>query len=252
MPIPRRRCSSNCRRSKAGIVNSLRHRLWAGCSRPDAASISAQGRLKPAPTYHRPTFRDHDRWRADARSAMRWRCRPSSGSRHHLRHEAAGRWLAAGLDLRSIQLLLGHADLKTPQRYLNVTDAELLKGDEREAVEGRPTRCLAGLSADCQRVGLKLVAGGDLNPRPLGYEEPLTGQPEPARPRTSPILLMFLTVGGNCPQPETAHDCLTIVTRKIRCSPNGLTTSRVTNRVTQAVVRSGGAYGFRSSGLRLA
>jgi integrase len=45
---------------------------------------------------------------------------------HDLRHEAACRWLGAGLDLRAIQLLLGHADLKTTQRYLNVTDAELL------------------------------------------------------------------------------------------------------------------------------
>ena len=46
---------------------------------------------------------------------------------HDLRHEAACRWLAKGLDLRSIQLLLGHADLKTTQRYLNVTDDELRK-----------------------------------------------------------------------------------------------------------------------------
>ncbi len=44
---------------------------------------------------------------------------------HDLRHEAACRWLAKGLDLRAIQLLLGHADLKTTQRYLNVTDEEL-------------------------------------------------------------------------------------------------------------------------------
>jgi hypothetical protein len=44
---------------------------------------------------------------------------------HDLRHEAACRWLAGGLDLRAIQLLLGHADLKTTQRYLNVTDEEL-------------------------------------------------------------------------------------------------------------------------------
>jgi len=45
----------------------------------------------------------------------------------HKRHEAACRWLAKGLDLRAIQLLLGHADLKTTQRYLNVTDEELRK-----------------------------------------------------------------------------------------------------------------------------
>jgi integrase len=46
---------------------------------------------------------------------------------HDLRHEAACRWLAKGLDRRAIQLLLGHADLKTTQRYLNVTDEELRK-----------------------------------------------------------------------------------------------------------------------------
>ena len=46
---------------------------------------------------------------------------------HDLRHEAACRWLAKGLDPRAIQLLLGHADLKTTQRYLNVTDDELRK-----------------------------------------------------------------------------------------------------------------------------
>jgi site-specific recombinase XerD len=44
---------------------------------------------------------------------------------HDLRHEAACRWLSRGLDPRAIQLLLGHADLKTTQRYLNVTDEEL-------------------------------------------------------------------------------------------------------------------------------
>jgi len=43
----------------------------------------------------------------------------------HNRHGAACRWLAKGLDLRAIQLLLGHADLKATQRYLNVTDEEL-------------------------------------------------------------------------------------------------------------------------------
>jgi integrase len=46
---------------------------------------------------------------------------------HDPRHEAACRWLARGLDLRAIQLLFGHADLKTTQRYLNVTDEELRK-----------------------------------------------------------------------------------------------------------------------------
>ncbi len=54
---------------------------------------------------------------------------------HDLRHEAACRWLARGLDLRAIQLLLGHADLKTTQRYLNVTDEELRNDDAGEALE---------------------------------------------------------------------------------------------------------------------
>jgi site-specific recombinase XerD len=44
---------------------------------------------------------------------------------HDLRDEAGCCWLAKALDLRAIQLLLDHADLKTTQRYLNVTDEEL-------------------------------------------------------------------------------------------------------------------------------
>lgn len=67
---------------------------------------------------------------------------------HDLRHEAACRWLAAGLDLRAIQLLLGHADLKTTQRYLNVTDAELLRAmNEKLWKEDR-----LGAPPDCQQI----------------------------------------------------------------------------------------------------
>jgi hypothetical protein len=46
---------------------------------------------------------------------------------HDLRHEAASRWLERGLDVRAIQLLLGHASITTTQRYLNVTDQEMLQ-----------------------------------------------------------------------------------------------------------------------------
>ncbi len=44
---------------------------------------------------------------------------------HDLRHEGACRLLRDGVDIRTIQLMLGHADMKTTQRYLNITDEEL-------------------------------------------------------------------------------------------------------------------------------
>jgi site-specific recombinase XerD len=47
--------------------------------------------------------------------------------RHDFRHEGACRLLADGVDIRFIQLLLGHSDIKTTQRYLNITDEELRK-----------------------------------------------------------------------------------------------------------------------------
>ena len=49
---------------------------------------------------------------------------------HDLRHEGACRLLADGVDIRGIQLMLGHASMQQTQRYLNVTDEELRKGLE--------------------------------------------------------------------------------------------------------------------------
>jgi len=46
---------------------------------------------------------------------------------HDARHEGACRLLADGVDIRTIQLMLGHADIKQTQRYLNITDEELRK-----------------------------------------------------------------------------------------------------------------------------
>ena len=46
---------------------------------------------------------------------------------HDLRHEAACRLRADGADIRTIQLMLGHASPQQTERYLNVTDEEMRK-----------------------------------------------------------------------------------------------------------------------------
>jgi Phage integrase family len=70
---------------------------------------------------------------------------------HDLRHDGACRLLSDGVDLRSIQVMLGDADIKQTQRYVNMTDEEL-----RNALTGRWER----------RRQLKVVAQwGTLAPR---------------------------------------------------------------------------------------
>jgi integrase len=61
---------------------------------------------------------------------------------HDLRHEGACRLLADGVDIRIIQLMLGHASVQQTQRYLNVTDEELRRG--LEVSWGRPLRAVSG------------------------------------------------------------------------------------------------------------
>jgi integrase len=64
---------------------------------------------------------------------------------HDLRHEGACRLLADGVDIRIIQLMLGHASIQQTQRYLNVTDEELRKGLEVSwKKQGRPLRLASG------------------------------------------------------------------------------------------------------------
>ena len=46
---------------------------------------------------------------------------------HDLRHEGARRLLSDGVDIRIIQLMLGHASIQQTQRYLNVTDEDYAK-----------------------------------------------------------------------------------------------------------------------------
>ena len=42
------------------------------------------------------------------------------GSTSDLRHECGSRYAEQGMDVRRIQYLMGHANLKTTERYLNV------------------------------------------------------------------------------------------------------------------------------------
>jgi integrase len=70
----------------------------------------------------------HDTKRANAGARVdREKLRKIDLHWHDLRHEGACRLLADGLDIRIIQLMLGHADVKQTQRYLNITDEELRK-----------------------------------------------------------------------------------------------------------------------------
>ena len=60
------------------------------------------------------------------------------------RYEGACRLLADGVDIRIIQLMLGHASIQQTQRYLNVTDEELRRGLKVSwNNKGRPLRVLS-------------------------------------------------------------------------------------------------------------
>ena len=65
---------------------------------------------------------------------------------HDLRHEGACRLLTDGVDIRIIQLMLGHASVQQTQRYLNVTDEELRRGLE-VSWKRRTLRAVGGLNA---------------------------------------------------------------------------------------------------------
>ena len=55
-------------------------------------------------------------------------------SSHHLRHTMATQLLNAGMDLVSIQDLLGHTRIKTTERYTKVSNVKVMK-DYFKAIE---------------------------------------------------------------------------------------------------------------------
>jgi site-specific recombinase XerD len=64
---------------------------------------------------------------------------------HDLRHEGACRLLADGVDIRIIQLMLGHASIQANAAYLNETDKELRRGLEVSwKNQGWPLRLASG------------------------------------------------------------------------------------------------------------
>src|ERR1700731_3481507 len=87
-----------------------------------------------------------------------------------MRHEAASRLLADGVDIRIIQLMLGHASVQQTQRYLNVTDEELRKGLEVSWRRGRALRLVAGRRNGVTECHTSVTPNPRKLVRPAGFE----------------------------------------------------------------------------------
>ena len=103
---------------------------------------------------------------------------------HDLRHEGASRLLADGVDIRIIQLMLGHASVQQTQRYLNVRDEELRKGLEVSWTRRRTLRLVADTQktlTECHTSVTPTIkmwrARQDSNLRPLAPEARERRQP---------------------------------------------------------------------------
>ena len=110
----------------------------------------------------------------------------------------ACRLLTDGMDIRIIQLMLGHASIQQTQGYLNVTDEELRKGFGGElgpAASGfpDPPNVIRPAGACCgvhrERVGVPHVEGRDpiaLALRELSFSRSEARRPAESRPLGSP------------------------------------------------------------------
>ena len=126
---------------KVADLDARRHVLWVrqGKGRKDRQTLLSAKLLEPLRTYWRAErprewlFPSARRDRPISVKAVFLACRRAAQqagiskplSPHSFRHAFATHLLEAGTNLRTIQILLGHANLETTARYLQVADVAI-------------------------------------------------------------------------------------------------------------------------------
>ena len=126
---------------KASDIDSARHVLWVrrGIGRKDRQTLLPAKLLELLRCYWRTQrpkgwlFPGADPIRPISPKAVFLACRKAGQKAglskpvhpHLLRHAFATHLLEAGVNLRTIQILLGHANLETTARYLQVADVSI-------------------------------------------------------------------------------------------------------------------------------